>query len=106
MRKYRALPENRERKRKYQRKYHAENRERKRKYHALPENRERKRKYHAMNRSSLADSYIIKRIRARTIISTKEIKENPELIEQKRIMLKLKRIIIKIKKTKNETSKR
>lgn len=51
------------------------------------------RKYHEKNRDTLADNYVISHIRQYTTLTKEDVLKSPELIELKRLSIKLKRAL-------------
>lgn len=71
----------------YRKKYWKENEEQRIKHSKVA------RKYHEKNRDTLADNYVISHIRQDTILTKEDVLKSPDLIELKRLSIKLKRQI-------------
>ena len=106
MKKYNALPATKESKRKSSKLTRSKERRKKYMINNIELINQYRKKSQAKAINSLADSYVVQIIHFNTKMGKEEIRKNPELIEQKRNMLKLKRSIKQLKQAQNETSKR
>jgi len=100
-------PEKRKRSSKYYEEHKTERLDYAKKYRQDPSNKEKRRelskKFKTKYREDLQDCYVRDRLHQENGISTHQAKENPELVEAKRLQIKIKR---KIKSIKNEQHKK